>query len=214
MARDYEREAYADHERGLAIQAWFKARVANIHSHISAADVLSRNGVSLRKSGGQEEQISCPFHGADKRPSARYFPEHGDSLSHVWCFVCHKRWDAVGLWKQFTNETKFSTLLFTLEKAFGITAPEYNIAPSHEDEYDPLKEEVERLLEACENRLREYKGSFDMPAHLKVGSILDQIRFSLDRGAVTLVDGRDRLQQVLAKIGQKVRAEKTPATER
>jgi hypothetical protein len=69
------------------------------------------------------------------------------------------------------------------------------------------------LFEACDSRLREYKASFDMTAHLKLGSLLDQLRFSRERGALSLPDTRDRLNQVLAKIGQKVRASKTAPTD-
>lgn len=205
---------FEGNEREQAIKQWLKARVTNIHERITAADVLTRHGVSLRKNGGQEEQISCPFHGTDRHPSARYFPHANDSLSHVWCFACHKRWDAIGLWKQFTGEEKFSKLLFEIERAFGIQAPEFTFEAEAEDEYDPLKDEVERLFEACENRLREYRLSFDMQAHLKLGSLLDQLRYHLDRGAIPLTEAQTRLNQVLAKIGQKVRAAKTETTDR
>ena len=104
MPRDYEQEAYADHERSVAIQQWMKDRVAHLHTKVTAGDVLSRHGVTLNKHGGQEEQISCPFHGTDNRPSARYFPDNGQSKSHVWCFVCHENWDLIGLWRKFNGE--------------------------------------------------------------------------------------------------------------
>lgn len=189
-----------------------KARIANIHKSVSAADVLSRNGVGLRKHGGQEEQLSCPFHGTDTHPSARYYPEANDNISHVWCYVCRKRWDAIGLWKQFNGEEKFSELLFHIERAFGLTSPEFHGAPEIEDEYDPVREEVERLFEACENRLRQYRRSFEMATHLKLGSLLDQTRFNLDRGALPVVEAQKRLTQILAKIGQVVRASQTEPT--
>lgn len=200
-------------ERERAVKQWLTDRVNNINARVSAADVLSRHGVPLRKNGGAQEQISCPFHGTDRHPSARYYPESGESRSGVYCYVCRKRWDAVGLWKQFTGEEKFSKLLFEIEKAFGIETPEFSFDQDVEDEYDPLKDEVEHLFDACENRLREYKTSFDMAAHLKLGSLLDQLRFRLDRGAASLPDTRDRLLQILAKIGQKVRAAKTAPTD-
>jgi hypothetical protein len=201
-------------ERQQAIREWMKLRIANIHSHVSAGDVLSKNGVSLRKHGGQEEQISCPFHGTDTHPSARYFPEANENLSHVWCFVCRERWDAIGLWKKFNGEEKFSDLLFHIEKAFGLKAPEFRSDVEIEEEYDPIRDDVQRLLEACENRLHEYRQAFDMIAHLRLGSLLDQIRFSYDRGALPPAEAQKRLAQVLAKIGQNVRAEKTNTAER
>lgn len=195
-----------------AVKQWLKLRVENIHKRVSAADVLTRNGVSLRKHGGQEEQISCPFHGTDTHPSARYYPESGESLSHVWCFACRKNWDAIGLWKQFTGEEKFSKILFQIEHAFGLTAPEFTFEGEPEDEYDPLLNEVQRLFETCENNLREYRSSFDMLGHLRLGSLLDQIRSSQERGALSLPETKIRLNQILAKIGQKVRAAKANPT--
>ena len=200
-------------EREHAIKQWYSTRVNNINARVTAADVLSRHGVSLRKNGGQQEQISCPFHGTDRHPSARYYPESGDSRSGVYCYVCRKRWDAIGLWKKFTGEEKHSKVLFEIERAFGIETPEFTFESDPEDEYDPLKDEVDRLFEACENRLREYKTSFPMIAHLKLGSLLDQLKYSRDHGALSLPDTRDRLNQVLAKIGQKVRAAKTAPTD-
>jgi hypothetical protein len=200
--------------RQQAIRDWMKARIANINKNVTAADVLSRNGVSLHKNGGQEEQISCPFHGTDTHPSARYFPEANESPSHVWCFACHKRWDAIGLWKQFNGEEKFSELLFHIERAFGLKAPEFHAAPDLEDEYDPVREEVEKLFDACENRLRQYRKSFDMVAHLKIGSLLDQLRFNLEQGALPPLEAQKRLTQILAKIGQIVRASQTHPTKR
>ena len=150
MPRDYTQEAFAEQERNLAIRQWTKDRVANIHGLVTAADVLVYHGITLHKSGLQEEQFSCPFHGEDRRPSARYYPQNKNGVSSVWCFVCREQWDVINLWKKFNGETKFSEALFHIEKAFGITPPESFIPASIEDEYDPLKEEVSGLFEACE----------------------------------------------------------------
>jgi len=208
VIKNYQQEAYAEQERNLSIWQWMKDRVENIHNQVSAADVLSHHGIVLRKHGNQEEQFSCPFHGEDKKPSARYYPQNRNGLSGVWCFVCREQWDAIGLWKKFNGETKFSELLFHIEKAFGITPPEAHI-PSIEDEYDPLKEEVEDLLEVCENRLREERDRFDMQTHLKLGSILDQLRYAVERGALPLGETKVCLERVLGKIGEKIRTAKT-----
>jgi len=204
VSKSYQQEAYAEQERNLSIWQWMKDRVENIHNQVSAADVLSHHGIALRKHGNQEEQFSCPFHGADKKPSARYYPQNKNGLSGVWCFVCREQWDAIGLWKKFNGETKFSELLFHIEKAFGITPPESHI-PSMEDEYDPLQEEVESLFETCESRLQKERDQFDMKTHLKLGSILDQLRYAVERGALPLGEAKVCLERVLSKIGEKIR---------
>lgn len=200
MARDFSQGVKASIAREAGFKAWMRARVDLIKSHVTAADVLSKHGVELRKSGNQEEQISCPFHGTDKKPSARYFPDSGESSSHVWCFVCHERWDIFKLWTKFTGVEKFSEILFHIERTFGITPPETNMIPEMEPEYDPLKYIVEDLFGVCEKNLREYRDKFDMTPHLKLGSILDQTKFLLDRGALNLPQVRERLEMISEKI--------------
>lgn len=44
-------------------------------------------------------QIRCPFHGEDKHPSARAFP---DSNS-FHCFYCSKSWNPVTFWAEINN---------------------------------------------------------------------------------------------------------------
>jgi hypothetical protein len=207
IARNHKQEVFAEQERNSVIHQWMKDRVANIHNRITAADVLSYHGIVLYKQGVQEEQFSCPFHGQDKKPSARYYPQSSSNLSSVWCFVCREKWDALALWKKFNGETKFSEILFNIERAFGITPPLVSV-PSIEDEYDPLQDEVNTLFEACENRLREGRDKFDIQAHLRIGSILDQLRYAVEKGFVSLGEGKNNLEKVVTKIGEKVRAKK------
>lgn len=201
MARDqYELESF---EEGGAFRAWYKLRVANVRSNVSAADVLTRHGVTLRRNGTHAEQISCPFHGQDRHPSAKYFPEEGDSPSHVWCFVCHERWDVIGLWKRFTGTERFTEILRQLERGFGLTVPEPPITEPSADEasrYDPVAADVERLLAVCESRLREYRDSFEMQSHLRLGSLLDQTRYYLERGHIDNATAKQRLSQIAKRI--------------
>ena len=198
-------------EREAAFKAWMQARVAQIRDQISAGDVLSKHGVELRKHGNQEEQISCPFHGADKKPSARYFPESAQSTSHVWCFVCRERWDVFKLWMKFTSEEKFGATLSQIERAFGLTPPETSSIPDMEPEYDPLKDTVDSLFDLCEKSLREYRGVFEMLPALKLGSILDQTRYRLDRGSLNLKQTEERLRMVFDKILKVVKHAKAAA---
>lgn len=187
------------------IRAWFAARKAQIHHHVTAAQVLARYGVSLRHGGDIEEQISCPFHGTDRKPSARYFPTSGRSMSHVWCFVCHENWDAIGLWKKFTGTEKFGHVLGELERAFGLTPPAHGLS-APEPERDPLEEEVARLLDKCEGMLRAERGALSMSAALKLGSVLDGVRFDVDQGRLALPEARVRATKLLQTIGERSRA--------
>src|SRR5262245_41520556 len=139
----------AEENRRSAFREWNRRRLANIHAHVTAADVLMRNGVALQHGGSHAEQISCPFHGYARRPSAKYNPVDGERRSSVWCFVCHERWDALGLWKKYTGTEKFTDILREMERAFGVTPPEANALPEQEAPYDPLVEQVQQLFETA-----------------------------------------------------------------
>lgn len=39
-----------------------------------------------------EAQFQCPFHGKDKKPSARFYK----NTKSAWCWTCQKRWDLIG----------------------------------------------------------------------------------------------------------------------
>ena len=52
---------------------------------------LERDGF-LKLGADVEQQIKCPFHGNDNKPSSRYY-EHTNSM---YCWVCQKSWDPVG----------------------------------------------------------------------------------------------------------------------
>lgn len=211
MTREtYELES-PDESRRSAYYEWYKLRVENICAQVSAADVLSRNGLTLYKHGAQAEQISCPFHGKDNRPSAKYFPQEGDSRSHVWCFVCRESWDVIKLWKKFTGTERFGDVLRQLEEAFGLTAPESPTTWVRErTRVDPLAEDSRQLLNLCESRLREHRGAFEMKSHLRLGAALDHTRFYLECGHIDHAAAIERLKSILTRIREKVDA-KAPA---
>lgn len=213
MAKIYTIDGLAEQSRRTAIHEWNKRRLANLHAHVSAADVLIRHGVSLQRNGEQPEQISCPFHGNDKKPSAKYFPADGNKHSSVWCFVCHEQWDALTLWKKFNGTERFTEILWQLERAFGVTPPEANGIPEAEEPYDPMVDEVRQLFEVAERRLREYRDLFALEAHLKLGQILDHTQFYLDSRQITLETAKQRLTALHIKIKSKVKERAAAATD-
>jgi hypothetical protein len=74
------------------------------------------------------------------------------------------------------------------------------------DYVDPEVEEIKELFEVCEKRLTKARESFDMKSHLTIGSVLDRSRYQFETGALSVGKVRAILQQVLDKIGTKVRA--------
>lgn len=200
----FEDEARKELGQSDAYSRWMKARVEAVHQRISAADVLAENGLRLRYGGARPEQISCPFHGKDTHPSARYHPEAGDSRAGVWCFVCNKRWDAIGLWKEFRSfEGTFGSLLRSIERAYGLEPPEAPPEGAAEEAADDY--ELAQLFEACEHRLRGSKRAFTMESFLTLSSLLERLYFRVEKGTIVLSEAKLILRKVLEKVGAKER---------
>lgn len=190
---------------------WFKERTAAIHARVTAYDVLRMHGTDLSQIGDdREEQLSCPFHGEDKRPSARIYPGREDNPSHVWCFVCQESgWDAIGLWKKF-NSISFGQALSRLEREFNLPTPEAPRgafeASEPSDELDQ-KEAFKRIYLVCEARLLSSKAAYrkgeDMRSYLNAGSILDRTKFKVDKDLWTPERGVMVLRVVLERIQAK-----------
>ncbi len=207
--RDYKGEAFQESEAREASRRWIQARVEAIRKTVSAHDVLRRNGIKLRYSEDREEQFACPFHGIDRHPSARVYPETVRGPSHVWCFVCHENWDAIALWKKFGGgESKFTRVLAEIERAYGLIPPE-RPPPAAEmaDHVAPEVIQVELMFDVCERRLRTERSAFDLKGHLTIGSVLDRVLYQFQNGAISAEKTKAILQQVLDKIGAKVRAQ-------
>ena len=206
MARDFRKEAIAEFTQRDGFKRWIDARADVIRRGISVYDVLNRHGDPVRE-GGREVQISCPFHGADAKPSARVYPDTVRGSSHVWCFVCQERWDAIGLWRKYSGaDLKFTRILMEMVKAFGIIPPEAPPDPKFDEpEDDPELIEVDLLFGVCESRLKGARASFTMKGYLTIGSVLDRLYFQVNQGTISMPKAKGVLQSVLNKIGEKVR---------
>jgi hypothetical protein len=200
--RDYQGEAIQEGEDREAGRRWIQARVEAIRKGVSAHDILRRNGIKLRYSVDREEQFACPFHGVDRHPSARVYPETVKGPSHVWCFTCHENWDVFKLWSKFSgNESKFTRVLAEIERAFGIIPPDRPPTAAELADYvDPEVMHIEIMFDICEKNLRSYRAAFDMKSHLVIGSILDRLRYQFEHGAQSVEKTREVLQIVLDKI--------------
>ena len=196
------------------ILEWFKQRKQQILDSVTAADILERNGVALDKKGLRPEQISCPFHGKDNRPSARYFPADPKSASHVYCFFCKQRWDAIGLWRKFNGDQEYKAALGSIERAFGLKPPEEPKRVEKVVVPEDMKV-VESLLKTCERRLKQDKLDIPIESHLKLCRIMDQ-QWDLfsnppsdpSKLKTHYAVQRTQAEKILNLIGEKIRAKK------
>lgn len=186
---------------------WFRERAAAIHAHVSAYDVVRSHGVELSQSGeDREEQFSCPFHGEDRKPSARIYPTRDNNPSHVWCFVCQESgWDAIGLWRKFNNLT-FGQALSRLERECDLPTPEAPQGEPQAAEAETNRDIFKRTYLACEARLIGSKAAYrqqdDLRGYLNLGSILDRTKFKVDHEEWT----PERGVLVLGALLERIRA--------
>lgn len=213
---DNLKKAQAESVIERARQEWMALRVAQVHRNVSAFDVLGRRGVGLVSTSGRAEQFSCPFHGVDRRPSARIYPETARSPSHAWCFVCQERWDAISLWRKFNGDNEdvpFGRTLTEIEQAFGL--PKVEIPTELRATTESFEESKGflaflALLEACERRLKlaypSYRKLGDRLGYLSASSLLDKVLYRVEQRLVAPEKGEEVLRQLLTRIGDKVRA--------
>lgn len=196
-----------------AVKVWYDLRKKAIHEKVGVHDILRNNGIKFRHMGDREEQFSCPFHGKDEKPSARAFPTTPQSPSHVWCYVCRERWDAISLWKKYSgDESKsFHRVLSEIEKHYNITPPPvpeggFKNLPSVDDQQ---KADFERIYRACEERLISERGAYvemgDMNGYLVAGSILDKALHQIGDGQLGYRDGTELMKKLMQKIGERIR---------
>lgn len=195
-----------------ARKLWYRQRIEAINSRVSAYDVLRANGVTFTQAADdQEEQFSCPFHGADAKPSARIYPASGDSTSHVWCFVCQeKKWDAIGLWSKFNNTKSFSQALSSIERAYGLKTPEAPVGGVKGVGAPEVEDRFKKMYLVCEVRLLNtkpaYRASDDLRGYLTLGSVLDRTKHKVDTGQWDSKRGQAVLRTVLDRIQAKENA--------
>lgn len=209
----HEREAAREGDAERARLHWMKLRVDNIHRHVTVFDILRRNGVELKQvTDDQTEQFSCPFHGVDRKPSARVYPESPQSPSHAWCFVCQERWDAISLWRKFNagEDKPFSRILSEIEKFYQLTVPPIpKVAfADQEDDKAVALEDFERRIAAVERRLKQARPAYqdDMVAYLRISSVLDKLyHHILHKEEMAPAKGRRILAQIMDRIGEKER---------
>jgi hypothetical protein len=186
-----------DEHRSNLLREWYDLRKERLLGVLRVSDILIGHGVNLRGGGFKREQLACPFHGIDRKPSARYYPEGVESRAGLWCWVCRERWDALSLWGKFHNfEGSFGQLLKSIEIAYGIETPEYP-KELREVREDPSIKEIARLVEVLEHRLKNARDELGMVDYLRFSVALDRI--------VVGGLGVECLRDLLNEVGEKCR---------
>lgn len=167
-----------------------------IHRVVSAATILSMHGVELRYGGDKAEQIGCPFHGEDRRASAKYYPP-GEHVDKVHCFKCAESWDCIDLWGRFRGEDN-RTALKTISKQYGIPIPHLE---DGEIQYTKVSE-LDKVLMMMENELRNRIHTIQFDQWVKISGIVDQQLYAHKIRNINDEELVRRFKGIVQKLGQ------------
>lgn len=113
--------------------------------------------------GKRTQQVSCPFHGQDIKPSARLYHD----TNKMYCYVCNKVWDIIGVSKTFLESDATMAIQY-LVKEFSLAVPE-----SIEDipKQEPVRssyDDYQELAATIKTVVKEPRGRATMLAILDV----------------------------------------------
>lgn len=195
----------ADLEK-TATAEWISRRASAVRAVYTAYDVLQERGVEEVPDSTTPTQIPCPFHGADNRPSARYYPRTGLRHDYVRCFKCRENWDAVNLYAKFRG-VRFMDALAELERRFGIKVLRRPEGPPIADPLDrghayvsDQWRDVPRMLTLLEGKVLRVRDRAGMTDYVKFCRVLDVVQFDFDK----LGKGTPEMVAILHKLKDRV----------
>lgn len=163
-------------------QEWVSKRVEKVNSEADLYSILTEFGFEIPERGG-DYQIQCPFHGADNRPSARYYCKKGKKAAHFRCFKCKITLEVVGFTAK-TSNISFMEALSRLERKYGIIvskALSFSLPEELNEKTSSKWYEVPSLLEALESKLSRLRYKASMNDYVSFCHALDSVRIEYDR---------------------------------
>lgn len=197
-------------------QDWIRRRADAVRQAYSAFDAMVEFGHGENLVDQDTAiQISCPFHGVDARPSARYYPALGHRSDYVRCYFCRENWDALNLFMKFRG-LHFMDALKELEKRFGLKIPKRPDGTPFEEPKDRSSSQyvsdawgdVPRVLELLEKKLARIRDRASLSDYVRFCRVLDRVSWDYDlaKGQQT-----DAMVQVLGKLREAM--DRVPSTD-
>lgn len=187
------------------VQDWIHRRVDAVRESYSAYQCLTEKGMEIPDES-TPYQISCPFHGADAKPSARYYPRSGGKHDYLRCYKCRENWDCINLLAKF-NGLRFMDALQDLERRFHIKIPKKPDAPEIKDPVDRDShyvsdqwQDVPRMLKTLEAKLARAKPKCSLSDFVKFCRVLDAVQWDFDKVNKSTPAMSDILKKLMAKI--------------
>lgn len=114
--------------------SFLSVKMEYVRDHLHYSQVYAYYGL-LWKSDSTH-QISCPFHGVDKNPSARYYAD----TRKIFCFACNEGGDVVWFVKKREGHKFYGETLIFIAKEFGVGMDDVDLSKKIELE---KKQEVQ-----------------------------------------------------------------------
>jgi hypothetical protein len=189
------------------IKEWIQRRVAAVRENYTAYQALIEKGVEL-PDDSTPFQVSCPFHGQDNRPSARYYPREGGKHDYLRCFKCRENWDCINLLAKF-NGLRFMDALADLERRYHIKIPKKPDAPEIVEPTDRSStyvsdqwQDVPRMLKLLEGKLARLKPKCSFTDFVKFCRVLDVVEWDFNKINKSLPAMSDILKKLLARMDE------------
>jgi len=193
-----------------SLQEWIALRAAAVREAYSAFDVLVEKGVDDVPDQTTPTQIACPFHGADRKPSARYYPRSGSRHDYVRCYKCRENWDSVGLYAKFRG-VRFMDALAELERRFRVHVPRRPEGPEIVEPADRGSayvsdkwSDVLRVLAILEAKLLRIRDRCSMSDYVKFCRLMDAVAWDFDKVGKATPEMAAALKKVMDRMDEAV----------
>lgn len=139
-----------------------RARADRVNQRCSIGELLREYGYAVVPDPHREQQFSCDLHGADRKPSARYYP----ATNSTWCWVCRKKRDPIAYVME-KEGIGFRDAIEHLERRLGLDP-----LPWVQDEERPADalDEIDDIARATAS----YEKERDRTTHLLEGMTRDR----------------------------------------
>jgi len=190
-----------------SLQEWIKQRanaVRDAYTTYSCINEFGHGEMLIDES--TPIQVACFFHGADNRPSARYYPRSGGRSDYVRCFKCQENWDSINLYAKFRG-LRFMDALADLEKRFRIKIPRRPEGPEivepseRKSEYVSDKwSDVPRVLAILEKKLISIRDRCGMSDYIKFCRLIDSVQYDYDKTQVSTPEMVSVLMRAISMV--------------
>ena len=139
-----------------------------------------------------EVQFHCPFHGEDKKPSARFYR----STNSCFCFKCKKAWDPVSYVME-KEGFHFRNALNHLITRYNVDISGISDDPEFKIDGPPRVSEANIRIISARNRIREIKGKVPLDRYRALCYAYYIISFKIFKGEPIIND----INKLESKIG-------------